>query len=159
RIKDLLAVASGGVITRYSKDVRAMPESEGFGKKLDQRVGLYEFFQAFSMQVERLDVVADGSLGPRFIADLADLPRLRIKVNVAPGQTDLLKGVLGRLGVLRQLEFVEDTSGPSDVVAMGPRTIASLTHMAPLRARFLVAMDGEDAIPDKIIASLESQGF
>lgn len=158
RVRDLLGFASGTSIAPTPGDPRALSGTDGFGRNLEERVRIYEVFQNFAQQSERIVVIADATLGARCIADLADLPRLKIQVAATAEQSSPIKASLGRLGVLDQIDFIEGEPGPCDVLAMDARTIASLKDSRNLRARFLTVMGAGSIVDDKT-AWLAAHGF
>ena len=139
RVRELLNAAAGDA-TSYSTDRRAAPGIDGFGENLDERVLLYEVMQTFAQQAEQISVAVDPALGARCIADLVDLPRLKISV-VGGIEQSGLKDSLVSLGVFHQVSLDHGEPDPCDVMVLDGQTVADLTDAQRLRTRFLLTRD------------------
>jgi hypothetical protein len=157
RVRDLLAFAFGNGAPLLVGDQRAVAGSEGFGHDLDGRIRLYEICQNLSLRNERPLVVVDAALGGRHIADLVDLPRLKVLVACHGGPSSTVTASLRRLGVLDQIELIEGEPGPCDLQVMDARTITS-RRMQGLSAQLLLVMAGGD-VADGQIGWLAAAGF
>jgi Glycosyl transferases group 1/SEC-C motif len=139
RVDELLAFAFGDGTAVRPRDRRAVAGGDGFGHNLNERVQLYEICQNLSLQNERLIVVFDAALGERPLADLVDLPRLKIRV--AFGERSVNTDSLNGLGVLDQVELVRDEPGPCDVLVVEALTIKSWTSIPKVSAQLVLVMD------------------
>jgi hypothetical protein len=140
RVSDLLTfVFSDGAVSP-ARDQRALARNDGFGHDLDDRVRLYEICQNISLRNERALVVVDAALGGRVIADLVDLPRLKICVSTYAGPPYIVRDSLNRLGTLDQIEFIEGEPSECDVMVMDARTITSWRNARDARAQMLLVM-------------------
>jgi hypothetical protein len=75
------------------------------GKELQERIYFYELFQQPSLRAEQIVIAVDAALGARAIADLVDLPRLKIQLWPTIKHLSRLKDSLRSLGVLQQIDF------------------------------------------------------
>jgi Glycosyl transferases group 1/SEC-C motif len=157
RIRDLLAFAFGDEAMSPARDQRALAGSNGFGHNLDERVRLYETCQNLSLRNERLLLVVDAALGGRAIADLVDLPRLKISVATHAGPSFSVRESLKRLGALDQIEFIEGDPGACDVLVMDSRTIRSWRNGRNIWAHMVVVMAAGDVTDTT--AWLAAKGF
>ena len=158
RVNELLAFVHGkSIALPYSNDLRVAYRGDKFGEDLDERVGLYEFIQDMARQSELVVVVTDAAIGARAIADLVDLPRLKIKVT-APAEPAPLKKSLSSLGVLNQVEFIGAQQTDGDIQLVDAKTITGLRDSQSLRARTLAVMTA-GASMERETAWLASQGY
>ena len=159
RIRELLGFVFGKATISSSKhDLRAMASNDGFGEQLLERIDIYQVFQKTSLRTERFVVLADATVGARTIADLVDLPRLKVHVNEPADEPSALKESLSRLGVLNQVAFVGDEPGECDVQLTDERGLAKLRDMRGLRAQSLAVIAAGDPKPSQT-EWLMSQGF
>jgi hypothetical protein len=158
RAREVLSFAFGNGAASPVRDQRALAGSDGFGINLEERVRLYEICQKLSLPNERLRVVLDAALGARFIADLVDLPRLKVLVAFYAGPSPYLALSLKRLGVLDQVELIEGGPGRCDVLAMDVRTITGGRGIQDLSARLLMASAAGD-VTESQSEWLAAQGF
>jgi protein O-GlcNAc transferase len=140
RVRDLLAFAFGAEGVSPARDQRALAKNDGFGHNLDDRVRLYEICQNISLRKERALVVVDAALGGRVIADLVDLPRLKICVATDATPSSAVRDSLNQLGTLDQIEFIEGEAGACDVMVMDARTMASWRNVRDVRAQMVLVM-------------------
>ena len=158
RVKDLLEFVYGkSIALPYNNDLRVIHRGDKFGENLVERVCLYEFFQSVARQNELVIVVADAAIGARTIADLVDLPRLKIKVT-EPAEPSHIKKSLSGLGVLNQIEFIEAQQADADIQLVHASTIAGLPNSQSLRAQTLAVMTAGTSL-DSQTKWLVSQGF
>jgi hypothetical protein len=160
RARDLLEFAFAPAPISYSKhDLRATLGHDGFGENLEERVRIYEWFQNLSLQNERLAVVADAALGARAIADLVDLPRLRVHVRESDdGKISLIKEALNRMGVLTPADFIKSQSTQCDIQVMDARTLTGLRDSKNICAQWIVVMTAGNPM-DAQSEWLTSQGY
>jgi hypothetical protein len=113
------------------RDLRAASGGEGFGQNLGERVRIYETLQNVALEAETLVVVVDPAVGARAIADLVDLPRLKIRVAARRDSSAALRASLERLGVLGQIDFIDGApTAPFEFLLADAQTIARL-HRPP----------------------------
>jgi Glycosyl transferases group 1/SEC-C motif len=158
RVRELLSFAFGSGAASLVGDQRAVAGSEGFGHDLGERVHLYGTCQNLSLQNERPLVVVDAALGGRYIADLVDLPHLKVLVAYHVGASSTVTASLKALGVLDQIELIEGEPGPCDLLVMDTRTITSWRSMRGLSAQLLLVKAGGD-VTDSQRAWLAAHGF
>jgi Glycosyl transferases group 1 len=159
RVLDLLDFAfdtSVGVTCEY--DPRALRPGEDFGRNLRERLAFYELFQQLSLKAEQIVVCLDGALGARVMADLVDLPRLKIQVWPRVNHSSRLKESLRDLGVLQQIDFPDTFPVKCDIQFMDLRTVMRLRDPTSLRAQLLAVMMSGQSI-GKLTRWLASQGY
>jgi Glycosyl transferases group 1 len=159
RVRDLLDFAfspSTGPSCKY--DDRADQAGGDFGNNLQERMAFYEFFQQLSLKAERIVVGVDPALGPRVIADLVDLPRLKIQVWPTTNSSSRLKESLRELGSLEQVVFQDATPLKCDIQLTDLRTLSKSRDSISIRPQLLgIIMNGRSN--DNLLRWLPSQGY
>jgi hypothetical protein len=119
---------------------------------------LYEICQNISLRNEQALVVVDAALGARYIADLVDLPRLKILVAGLSGQSSSLTESLRRFDLMDQIEVIEGEPGPCELLIMDMRTMRSWGSMQRISARLLL-VTASGHVNDSQKGWLSAQGF
>jgi Glycosyl transferases group 1/SEC-C motif len=157
RVRDLLAFAFGDGEVSPVCDQRALAGYDGFGLSLNERVRLYEACQKLSLHKEQALVVLDGAIRARAIADLVDLPRLKIRVATHAG-APFAREALNRLGALDQIEFIEGEPPPCDIVVFDAQTATNWRRQRSVGACLVLVIAMED-VTDSQTEGLAAEGF
>jgi hypothetical protein len=157
RIRDLLDFAfdaQTGESRQY--DDRATQARAGFAENLQERMAFYELFQRLSLKAELIVVGVDAALGARVIADLVDLPRLKIQIWPSANPSSHLKESLKDLCVLEQVVFPDAKPVKCDIQFMDLLTL-SRDSLSPRPQLLAVMMGGRSN--DNLTRRLASRGY
>lgn len=130
---------------RYPAPAWRDPRAAGDAADLLPRIATYEYVQDLQREADRLSLVATCGVGPRTLADLADLSRLRCRRQRWQDDTaDATAAGLRSLGYERRIA-VDAAAGPADILLMSSAELAApeaAAIIASTRPEVIILADG-----------------
>lgn len=111
-VRQLLATGDLPDFYRVTAEPRSLHNAPASLEELEGRVALYEYVQELHRQTAGLSLTAMPDVNAGTLCDLADLPRLQLRVEARPEEAP--QGLAERLRLCRVSDRVEWKHGPED---------------------------------------------